>query len=244
MQDPSSPHEGSSPEQASALNATDDVTVWYQSLQNGNEDAATQLFEHCFPRLLRYARSRLPANLRRALDEEDVALSAFKSLCRGAQKGALDSVSNRDELWKLLLCITARKSMAHLRYETRQKRGGGKTRGESIFIKAGAEPARTGIDQVAGNATDPAILAEFEDRCQNLLDSLNDETLQTIALLRMEGYSIDEISERIGCAKRTVERRLSLIRKTWNEAAEVERYNEVEGNPEPDCELPDSEFTP
>lgn len=244
MKDPISSQDGSSAKEVTASEATEDVTVWYQALQNGDEDAATQLFQHCFPRLLRYARSRLPAHLCRALDEEDVALSAFKSLCRGAQKGALDSVNNRDELWKLLTCITARKGMAHLRHETRQKRGGGKTRGESIFIKAGEEPARAGIDQVPGNIADPAVLAEFEDGCQSLLNLLNDETLQAIALLRMEGYSVDEISERIGCAKRTVERRLNLIRKTWNDAVEVEQYDDVAGNAEPNCESPDSKSTP
>jgi DNA-binding CsgD family transcriptional regulator len=31
----------------------------------------------------------------------------------------------------------------------------------------------------------------------------------------MEGYTNDEIAERLGCARRTVARRLELIRKIW-----------------------------
>lgn len=65
------------------------------------------------------------------------------------------------------------------------------------------------------DAADPAMLAEFQNSCENLLDQLDDSMLQTVALLRLEGYSVDEIAERIGCAKRSVERRLNLIRSIW-----------------------------
>lgn len=190
-----------------------ELTLWYQSLQSGDSDAASQLFEHCFPRLLRHARSKLPAHLLRVLDEEDVALSAFESFCRGAQRGTLGDIENRDELWRLLTCITARKGLSHVRHEMRQKRGGGKVRGESIFTKV--DGTRLGMEQVAGRDLSPETLAEFDDQCRHMLEALGDETLQTIALLRLEGYSVDEIASRLGCAKRSVERRLSLIRKTW-----------------------------
>jgi DNA-directed RNA polymerase specialized sigma24 family protein len=198
------------------------VTLWYQSLQDGDEQAAEKLFEHCFPRLLRYARAKLPENLKRALDEEDVALSAFKSFCKGAQAGALGEIQGRDELWRLLACITARKGMAYIRHETRQKRGGGKLRGESIFRSpgqpSGDNSGQPGIQNVADARCSPAALAELEDECRHLLDILQDETLQTIALLRMEGYSVEEIAARIGSAKRSVERRLNLIRRIWTES--------------------------
>jgi DNA-binding CsgD family transcriptional regulator len=31
----------------------------------------------------------------------------------------------------------------------------------------------------------------------------------------MEGYTNDEIADRLGCARRTVARRLDLIKKVW-----------------------------
>ncbi|WP_231743943.1 ECF-type sigma factor [Stieleria neptunia] len=46
-------------------------------------------------------------------------------------------------------------------------------------------------------------------------DQLDDSVLQTVALLRLEGDSVDEIAQRLGCAKRSVERRLNLIRTIW-----------------------------
>ena len=50
---------------------------------------------------------------------------------------------------------------------------------------------------------------------KRLLGVLDDESLRQVALWRMEGYTTDEIAERLGCARRTVARRLELIRTLW-----------------------------
>lgn len=167
------------------------------------------------PRLRRYAKSRLPSNLLRALDEEDVALSAFKSLYTLGQRGGLEDVNDREGLWKLLMCITARKATAHVRSETRQKRGGGKVRGESIYLNGAG--ANSGLHEEAAGALPPDLAVEFNDQCTHLLDALDDDVLRTIALLRLDGHTVEEISSRVGSAKRSVERRLNLIRKTWQQ---------------------------
>lgn len=197
-----------------------DVTLWLRALESGDQEAAAQLWACCYPRLLRHARQRLPERLRRVLDEEDVALSAFKSLCLGAAQGSFAEIQGRDELWRMLLCITSRKAQGYIRHETRQKRGGGKVRGESIFLMGGGDRSSDGgLHQIPDEAQSPEMLAEFTGECEKLLDALEDETLQTIALLRMEGYSVQEIAERVGCAKRSVERRLNLIRTIWQSFA-------------------------
>lgn len=198
-----------------------DVTRWVSALNGGDESSAAKLWEHCMPRLRRYAKSRLPANLLRSLDEEDVALSAFKSLYQLGQRGGLENIDGRESLWKLLMCITARKATAHVRSETREKRGGGKVRGESIYIRG--HNTSGGLHEAAGNSPAPDLAVEFEDQCRHLLDSLDDDTLRTIALLRLEGHTVDEIASRIGCAKRSIERRLNLIRKTWEHHLDIDR---------------------
>ncbi len=67
--------------------SNDDVTGWVRSVENGDAQAAADLWEYCFPRLLNYSRKKLPDHLRRVLDEEDVALSAFKSFCLARPRG-------------------------------------------------------------------------------------------------------------------------------------------------------------
>jgi DNA-directed RNA polymerase specialized sigma24 family protein len=46
-----------------------------------------------------------------------------------------------------------------------------------------------------------------------LLESLEDPVLREVAQLRMEGYSNEEIAERIDRSVKTVERKFQLIRK-------------------------------
>ena len=46
---------------------------------------------------------------RRASDEEDVALSAFQSFYQGIARGRFPQLEDRDNLWRLLITITARK---------------------------------------------------------------------------------------------------------------------------------------
>ena len=199
--------------------AEDAVTVWIKSLQDGNDEAAAKLWNYCFPRLLNYSAGKLPENLRRMMDEEDVALSAFKSFCLGAKKGAFDNLAGRDELWRLLLCIAGRKASNHLRFETREKRGGGRVGGESIFLNA-KENGSIDDAAIAEAMESPEILAQFSEQMEFLMDQLGDDELRAIAILRIEGYSVDDISQRLSCAKRTVERRLKLIRAQWKQLEE------------------------
>ncbi|PHQ35852.1 ECF-type sigma factor [Rhodopirellula bahusiensis] len=183
-----------------------------RAVEEGDEDATTELWEFCYPRLLNYSRQKLPSRLRRVLDEEDVALSAFKSFCRGAQMGALGDVKGRDSLWKLLFCIASRKARSYIRQQNAAKRGGGNVSGESAFETLGKT---SGIENVASPSDGPDALAIFSADCQRLFDSLEDDVLEMIALLRIEGYSCDEIAQRADMSKRSVERRLNLIRQIW-----------------------------
>lgn len=204
-----------------AESENDDVAVLVKAMENGDQDATTKLWEYCFPRLLNYSRAKLPDHLRRILDEEDVALSAFKSFCIRAQDGTLGEIGDRDSLWRLLFCITARKAQYYVRYQTCQKRGGGQVGGESTF-KRGSD-REPGINQIAAESSGPATLSAFAENCQDLFDSLDDDKLRAIALLRVEGYSVDEIASKMGCAKRSIERRLRLIRTIWNAESPPEK---------------------
>jgi DNA-binding NarL/FixJ family response regulator len=47
---------------------------------------------------------------------------------------------------------------------------------------------------------------------------IGDDALRDIAILRMEGFTVDEIAGRLGSTRRTVERRLHVIRKTWEQS--------------------------
>jgi DNA-directed RNA polymerase specialized sigma24 family protein len=191
------------------------VTRWIDYLRVGDDIAAQRLWERYFHQLVRLARANLRAKPRGAVDEEDIALSAFDSFCRGAEQGRFPRLDDRDSLWRLLVTITARKVVDQVERECRKKRGGGRVRNEAALAGSESEVGGGGLDQAVGREPTPEFAAMMADECRHLLAALDDETLRQIALLRMEGYSDEEIASRLDCSLRTVGRKLKLIRDIW-----------------------------
>jgi DNA-directed RNA polymerase specialized sigma24 family protein len=190
------------------------VTLWIGQLKAGNHAAAQQLWDRYFQKMVQLARARLGGAPRRAADEEDAAVSAFDSLCRGAAAGRFPQLCDRDNLWPLLVVITARKVIDARQHETRKKRGGGAVQGESAWLNACDGSDRDGgIELVVGPEPTPAFAVEVAEQTQRWLDALDSEELRSVALWKMEGYSNQEIADKLGCVERTVERRLGLIRR-------------------------------
>ena len=73
----------------------------------------------------------------------------------------------------------------------------------------------------------PAFAAEVADTCDALLVALPDDNCRQIALLRLENLTADEIAAKLGCSRRTVQRRLLVIRQAWQAAAEAESDKDV-----------------
>jgi hypothetical protein len=149
------------------------VTVWIGALKAGDPAAAQPLWERYFRKLVRLARARFRGAPPRTADEEDVALSAFDSFCRGAAAGRFPQLCDRDNLWPLLVVITARKVIDARNYEKRLKRGGGKVRGESAWQDAVDGSDRDGgINLVIGDEPTPEFAAEVAEATQRLLNAL------------------------------------------------------------------------
>jgi DNA-directed RNA polymerase specialized sigma24 family protein len=194
------------------MNPPGSVTRWLGRLQAGDPAAAQPLWERYFQRLVALARARLQGAPRRAADEEDVALSAFDSFCRAAGGGRFPQLADRDDLWKLLVVMTARKACHLLRDQQRLKRGG------AVPAAGLVDPEPPDLDDVVGAAPSPEFAAQVAEQTQRLLgllDQAGDADLRGVALQKMEGYTVEEIAADLGCAPRTVARKLALIRKVW-----------------------------
>jgi DNA-directed RNA polymerase specialized sigma24 family protein len=202
------------------MNADDpgSVTIWVDALRAGDPDAARQLWQRYFQSLVRLARSRLLARARGAADEEDVALSAFDSFYDGMAQGRFPDLADRDDLWRVLVVIAARKASNQNRRELRQKRGGGRVRREAELI-TGPEAEAEVLAQIVGAEPTPEFAAMVADECARRLRRLPDESLRRVALLKMEGYRNEEIAVHLGCGLRTITRRLEVIRKAWLDEA-------------------------
>jgi DNA-directed RNA polymerase specialized sigma24 family protein len=190
------------------------VTRWIGQLQTDDPSAMQHLWERYFRRLVGLARKKLRGTPRRAADEEDVALSAFNSFWRGARAGRFPRLDDRDNLWRLLATLTARKAFEQVRDEHCQKRGGGAVSGESGL--AGPDGSG-GLEQVIGREPTPELAAEVADECRRLLGLLDEPELCAVAVWKMEGDSNEQIAARLDCATSTVERKLRRIRTVWAE---------------------------
>jgi DNA-directed RNA polymerase specialized sigma24 family protein len=194
------------------------VTQWIDRLKAGEPDAAQKLWERYFRRLVGLARKKLRTAPRRAADEEDVALSAFDSFCRGAEQDRFPQLHDRLDLWQLLVLLTARKASDLAQHERRQKRGGGAVLDEAALpCPSDSSAPEAGLEQIKGPEPTPAFAAQVAEECRRLLERLDSPELRDVALRKVEGNSNEEIAAQLGCGLRTVERRLRLIRSIWEQ---------------------------
>ncbi len=190
------------------------VTTWIALLRQGQSEAAEQLWQRYFARLVEFARGKLRGMSRAAADEEDVALSAFHSFCRAAER--YPRLDNRLDLWRLLVTMTAHKAFQERRRQFTLKRGGPGDTGLPTSPTSAADLLE--LDEIIGTEPSPDFAVLVAEHYQTLLDRLPDDGLRLIARLRIEEATNAEIAAKLGCSERTVERRLALIRGYWEES--------------------------
>jgi RNA polymerase sigma factor (sigma-70 family) len=192
------------------------VTRWVSALKAGNLAAARPLWERYHRRLVALAREKLRSR-RGEADEEDIVQNAFQSFFQGMARGRFPDLVDRENLWQLLVVITARKALDQVARDHAKRRGGGTVQAESRISSGATERDTAAIEQVVGDEPTPEFAAQVAEEYQRLLDRLGDDTLRKVAVWKMEGLTTDEVAERLSCSRRTVARKLETIRIIWSE---------------------------
>lgn len=185
------------------------VTGWIRALKAGEREVVGQLWERYARRLLCLARRVLHTSPGRIADEEDVALSAFDSFCRQVERGRLPQLTNRDELWRVLSVITSRKAIDQLHYDRRRQ-----TR---RFEWDAGDPT---LDELPAADLAPDAVVAVAEQMERLFNLLPQPELRTIVLCKLDGCTNGEIADRLDCTRRTIERKLLLVRKIWSQELE------------------------
>ncbi len=180
------------------------VSQWIRAAESGDADAQAALWNHYFARVVRLARARMFVMQGTIYDEEDAAISAMHSVFRGMQNGRFPDLHDRHNLWRLLVLIAKRKVRAQWRKETAARRGG-----------AADAVANVDLTQIISSEPTPDFVSEMMDETERLIGMLEDARLKRIALLRLDGFTYDEIADQLGVATRTVSRKMDLIRDIW-----------------------------
>ncbi len=209
------------------MSETNDVSHWIDQVKYGDSAAANRIWQHYFDRLVQSVRRRLAGQNRAVTDEEDIVLSVFDSFYAAAENGRFPDLSDRDDLWQLLLRMSARKVIDKRRHDLRQRRGGG-IEVHSLNESGDDET----IIEAIGDEPSPEMVVMMQESVEQFFSHLGVGHLRDLAVARLEGYSNAELARRFECSERTIERRLHLIR----EKCQQELLTDHEHSPE---ETPD-----
>lgn len=174
-------------------------------LQAGDEKAAAEVFERYADRLIRLARSRLDVRVRQKLDPEDVMQSVFRSffLRQAAGRFTLDGW---DSVWALLVRITLRKCGRRVAFF--------RTQGRDVALEfrpnIADDDSRHEWEALSREPTPDEIVA-LTETVEQLLKGL-DPRQQQMVCMRLQLYTVAEISAETGCTERTVFRVLARVR--------------------------------
>jgi RNA polymerase sigma-70 factor (ECF subfamily) len=184
----------------------DAFTDLMDRLRAGDEAAAHEIFQRFVRKLLRLARRQFDAALRRKVGPEDVVQSAFKSFFLRYGVGKLE-VHDWDNLWGLLTVITLRKCLDRVEYHRAERR--------DVQREAAAQPGAAGTEpwwEAVAREPRPeeaVVLAETVELLQHGLDAEERPILE----MSLQGYTTQEISERLGRPERSVRRLRERVKK-------------------------------
>jgi DNA-directed RNA polymerase specialized sigma24 family protein len=191
-------------ESAVVRNPTDDMTpvLLMCRLKAGDRNAAPFEFWNSYhARVLRVARRVLRGAAMSVDDAEDVALLVIAEFLDGVSRGRFTMVLPRD-VWAVLSTIAVRRAINARRHGIARR-------------DRGLAPAESGDSLSDARASQQSVV-EAKDMGDYLVRTLDDELLRRIALLRLKDFSSNEIASQIGIGRRTVERKLVVIRRRWS----------------------------
>lgn len=182
-------------------------------LRAGEDTAAFELVQRFSDRLMALARSRLDQRLKQRVDPEDVLQSVFGSFLGRVAQGQFD-LKNWNDLAALLVQITMRKCYRQwnlhqairrdVRQESPQRQKPGPNDESFALVSLDPTPSQAAVLE----ETVTQLLTAFEGREREMLG------------LALQGYSAQEIGERVDRTERTVRRFLQMVRKKLERMAE------------------------
>jgi RNA polymerase sigma-70 factor (ECF subfamily) len=156
--------------------------------------------------LTRLAEQHLSRKLAGRIDGEDIVQSVFRTFFRRSAEGEfrLDSSA---QMWRLLVQITLRKARAKARYHTAGPRD---ARAE--------EPGDAWLAQVLARGPEPADAADLVDQIESLLRGLPSMYCEVLNL-RLQGWDVPGIAEKLHYSRRTIERAIKLLQQRLTQGA-------------------------
>jgi RNA polymerase sigma-70 factor, ECF subfamily len=172
--------------------------------QRGQADASTALYLRYAERLHALATSQTSGALARRVDPEEIVQSVFRTFFRRAAQGHY-TVPDGEEIWKLLLVMALNKVRAAGAFHRAAKR--------DVRMTAGGESLDRALE--SESTPDESALTVLRMVVADLLEGLPEPHRRMIEL-RIEGFEVAEIADKVQRSKRSVERVLQEFRNRLN----------------------------
>ena len=183
----------------------EDLSSLLARWREGDQQAATSLYQTYASRLIALARDHLSAKVAARFDAEDVVQSVCRSFFARARQGQF-VIQTSDELWRLLVAITLHKVRRTVKHHQRGKRGvDQEMTGQGIFGVPAEALAR-------GPAPEEAvILADLVEAVMRAYRPLDRQIVE----LRLQGCTVEDIAAQTQRSERTIWRVLERARQDW-----------------------------
>lgn len=184
------------------------ITVWLDRMRDGDNAAATRLWNYFSPNLLRKTAPEC-RNLR-ICDEEDIVTVAFLQLTRAMKENKADGVTNRKEFWRLLCVITKRKIRDWIRYDKAKSRGG-----ECDVISIDAVHHDFSKDFKLSSTNRENDQVSLMDRFIQMVDKMDRPEFGKIIKMKVQGCTNSKIARELGLSLRTTQYLIQDIKEAW-----------------------------
>jgi DNA-directed RNA polymerase specialized sigma24 family protein len=195
---------------------TGSVTRNLHRAQTGDDRAFSWIWKRYYHKLVSRVKKCPGVQGAKACEAEDLAADALVCFHEGLKENRFHSLGGRNQLWSLLTVIATRRSKNAIRDSRRQKRS-------HQIDKSSLPPLSIDSCQVGKLDLNLSQL-ELDEAVGAWLALLDREDpklhLRKIADLKLRGHNHSEVASIIGCARKTVAMRVSLIYQIWLEVAD------------------------
>ncbi|MEM9368409.1 MAG: sigma-70 family RNA polymerase sigma factor [Planctomycetota bacterium] len=171
-------------------------------LRDGDDDAAAVIYDRYAPKLNDFVAAKLDSRLKSSTDPEDLVQSILWSLVRRVRMGQYEAPEGKT-LWSLITVMALHRVQRRREHFSAQKRDGNRN-----ISLADLVADQSGREVVPASAS----LEEFHRTVQDVVESVGPE-LGQILQLRLEGFLVEEIADKLKRSKRSVERVLSRLKQ-------------------------------
>jgi RNA polymerase sigma-70 factor (ECF subfamily) len=168
-----------------------------------DERAARELYDRYVDRLIGLARRRISQRLASRVDPEDIVQSVFRTFF-GRLKAGQFHINDQDDLCKLLMRITVHKTLRQIAFHKAGKRDPSHETGQE-------DEAQERLLELLDRDPSPEAEVAFLDQLEHFMNGLGTQERQILEL-RLQGYSNEEIAEKLDIYDRKIRRVVERIR--------------------------------